>query len=92
MRIDAYSAITQVYKPTKATGAKSVNSASRYAQDEVQISSFGKDFQIAKQAVANASDIREDVVAEMKSKYAGDIQVDTGDFADVLLARFSQAL
>ena len=29
-------------------------------RDEVQISSMGRDYQIAKQAVADASDIRED--------------------------------
>ncbi|MBR6281459.1 MAG: flagellar biosynthesis anti-sigma factor FlgM, partial [Lachnospiraceae bacterium] len=50
---------------------------------------FGKDIQVAKQAVADASDIREDLVAEMKKKYSGDFQVDTGDFADVLLAKYN---
>ena len=59
------------------------------AKDSVQLSSFGKDIQVAKQAVAEASDIREDKVAEMKAKYSGDVQVDTGDFADKLLAKFA---
>lgn len=90
MRIDAFQAITQVYQPMKQTGTRPAKAASAYGRDEVQISSFGKDYQVAKQAVANASDIREDKVAEMKAKYAGDVKVDTGDFADVLLAKFSQ--
>ncbi|MEE3481904.1 MAG: flagellar biosynthesis anti-sigma factor FlgM, partial [Lachnospiraceae bacterium] len=59
--------------------------------DEVQISSFGRDFQVAKQAVADASDVREDVVSEMKAKYSGDVQVDVDDFASVLLQKYNQA-
>lgn len=92
MRIDAYQAITQVYQPMKSAGAKSAKAASAYGRDEVQISSFGKDYQVAKQAVANASDVREDLVAAMKEKYSGDVKVDTGDFADALLAKFNQGI
>jgi negative regulator of flagellin synthesis FlgM len=62
-------------------------------RDQVQISSAGRDFQIAKQAVAEASDIREDKVAEMKQKLeAGNYQVDAGDFASVLLAKYNNEL
>ena len=58
-------------------------------RDEVQISSFGRDYQIAKKAVAEASDIREDRVAEMKTKLeSGEYQVDTEDFASKLLEKY----
>jgi negative regulator of flagellin synthesis FlgM len=63
------------------------------ARDEVQLSSFGRDYQIAKKAVAEASDIREDKVAEMKQKLASDnYQVDTGDFASKLLEKYNAAI
>ncbi len=87
MRVDAYNAISQIYQPKKTYGAKSANKVAG-AKDEFSISSFGKDLQVAKQAVAEASDVREDKVAEMKAKYAGNASVDTGDFADVLLAKY----
>lgn len=92
MRIEAYNAVAQVYQANKPTAKGSVGKANPTAKDEVHISSFGKDFQIAKQAVANASDVREDKVAEMKSKYSGDYQVDTGDFAETLLAKYKGIL
>ncbi len=39
------------------------------------------------------SDIREDKVAEMKSKYeSNDYQVDTGDFASKLLEKYQMGL
>ena len=89
MRIDAYNQVAQIYKTNKAgkvTAASSVTNA----RDEVQISSFGRDYQIAKQAVQEASDIRTDKVAELKAKVdAGKYQVDSGDFASKLLARYN---
>ena len=91
MRIEAFNAVAQVYKPNKPQAKGKVDKANAAGRDEVSISSVGKDFQIAKQAVANASDVREDKVAEMKSKYSGDYQVDTGDFADVLLSKYNAA-
>lgn len=92
MRVDAYNAISQVYSAKRPSGVKfSKEVSSPYARDEVQISSFGRDFQVAKQAVADASDVREDVVSEMKAKYSGDVQVDVDDFASVLLQKYNQA-
>lgn len=91
MRIEAFNAVAQVYTANKPQAKGKVDKTTATARDEVSISSFGKDFQIAKQAVANASDVREDKVAEMKSKYSGDYQVDTGDFADVLLSKYNAA-
>lgn len=92
MRIDAYNQVAQLYKSTKAgkvTAASTVTSA----RDEVQISSFGRDFQFAKQAVQEASDIRTDKVAELKSKVnTGNYSVDNGDFASKLLAKYNASL
>lgn len=93
MRIDAYSAIGQTYAPTRSQGIKQTGAVSAYAKDELQISSIGKEFQIAKQAVSGAADVREDVVASMKQKYSGNnYDVDPGSFADVLLSKFNQTI
>ena len=91
MRIDAYNQITQIYK-TKKTGKVTAASSVASARDEVQISSFGRDYQIAKQAVQEASDIRTDKVAELKAKVNdGSYHVDNGDFASKLLAKYKSA-
>ena len=92
MRIEAYNQVAQLYKTNKTSSTRPA-SASAMGRDEVQISSFGRDYQIAKKAVAEASDIREDKVAEMKSKYeSNDYQVETGDFASKLLEKYQMGL
>ena len=89
MRIDAYNQITQIYKTNKTGKVMSAASVST-ARDEVQISSFGRDFQIAKQAVAAASDIRTEKVTDLKAKVdAGNYHVDNGDFASKLLEKYN---
>ena len=89
MRIDAYNQVAQIYKTNKAGKVTSASGAAS-ARDEVQISSFGRDYQIAKQAVQEASDIRTDKVAELKARVnAGNYHVDNGDFASKLLAKYN---
>ena len=84
MRIDAYNQIAQVYKTTRAAKLRKTENA-RHGRDEVQISSFGRDYQLAKQAVTEAADIREDIVAELIAKVnSGYYFVDTADFAKKL--------
>lgn len=87
MRIDAYNQISQVYgvngkMKTQAT-AKTTRS------DKVEISSFGKELQVAKQAVKNAPDVREDLVAKYKKEIDnGTYDVSGEDFADKLMEKF----
>ena len=89
MRIEAYNQISQIYGTSK-TNKTARTSQTSGARDEVQISSMGHDYQIAKQAVAEASDIREDKVADVKQSIdSGNYQVDTGDFASMLLAKYN---
>lgn len=88
MRIDAYNQIAAVYNTTKTNKTTSAGKVAS-ARDEVFISSAGRDYTLAKQAVAEASDIREDRVAEMKTKLeSGEYQVDTEDFASKLLEKY----
>ncbi len=92
MRIDAYNQIAQIYKSTKPAKAQRTKDVSA-ERDEVQISSFGREYQIAKQAVANASDIREDKVANIKERVdSGNYSVDVNDFANKLLEKYNASL
>ena len=90
MRIDAYAQVQQLY------GNKKINKVQKEAKttfrDQVQISSKGKDIQVAKTAVANAEDVRADVVAELKSKVnAGTYEVSGEQFAQKLFERYNNA-
>lgn len=89
MRIDAYNQIAQLYGVNKTTTAqKNLKTAS--TKDEFTISSVGKDLQIAKTAVAEASDIREDKVALLKNKIdSGEYSVNPDDFAAKLLEKYN---
>lgn len=89
MRIEAYNQIASLYKTNKTTKTQAAYGVSA-GKDEVQISQIGRDYQIAKQAVAEASDIREDKVAELKtSVQSGKYDVDAGDFASMLLEKYN---
>lgn len=87
MRIEAYNQVTQIYNTSRA--AKSKNADSVKKRDEVQISRTGHDYQVAKQAVAEAPDIREDRVIQVRKHMAsGNYKVDNGDFAAKLLEKY----
>ncbi|SFQ42301.1 anti-sigma-28 factor, FlgM family [Lachnospiraceae bacterium XBB1006] len=95
MRIDAYNQVRQVYQTQKAAKAKAAyqKTGSYGNADQLQISQTGKDYQIAKQAVAGASEVREDLVAQMKEKVAnGSYHVDVEDFASKLLAKYNEII
>ena len=91
MRIDSYNQVSQIMKAGKVSKAKNAYgmSAAASSSDQLSISQLGRDYQIAKQAVAGASDIREDRVAQLKERIAnGSYNVDTEDFASKLLSKY----
>lgn len=89
MRIEAYSQIQQIYntnRTTKTQAKKNVRPA-----DQLQISSMGRDMQIAKEAARAASDIREEVTAPLKASIeAGTYHVSTESFADKLFSKYEE--
>ena len=89
MRIEAYTQVQQLYnanKPAKLQGKAHVS-----ATDRIQISSIGKDIQIAKNAVAAAPDIREDVVAPIRAAVTnGTYQVSAESFAEKLMQKYEE--
>ena len=86
MRVEAYNSVAQIYKTNRAAGA---SAAAKKSRDQVEISSIGYDYQIAKQAVAETSDIREDKVAALSAKVkSGTYDVSNEAFAEKLLEKY----
>ena len=89
MRIDAYNQISQVYGVNGKYKNNRVSKTS--ATDKLEISSFGKELQIAKQALKDAPDVREDKVASVKSRLQdGTYEVSGEKFADKLLGLYRE--
>lgn len=89
MRIEAYTQIQQVYgTKNKARTQNTVKSA---GSDRIQISSFGKDIQIAKNAVAAVDDIRSELTAPIKAGIAnGTYNVSSESFAEKLMKQYEE--
>lgn len=87
MRIDAFNQVSQLYR---TNGTKKVNkSGNTAAADKVEISQIGKDYQVAKQAVSQAPDIREDRVNAIREQMAsGTYNVTMDQVADKLIGNF----
>lgn len=89
MRVDAYSKINQIYEPGRKAGVRSTAKAS--AKDELCISSTGKDYQAARQALTAVPDIREDRVRAIRAEIdAGSYQVSADSFAAKVIARYEE--
>ena len=89
MRIDAYNQIAQIYGASQTAKTQKTQTTSS-ARDQVSISQAGRDYQIAKKAVSEASDIREDKVAQLKNMIdSGEYQVSADDFASKLLEKYN---
>ena len=89
MRIEAYTQVQQIYNTKKLSKTQTTKSAS--FSDQLQISSLGKDMQVAKAAVAGSSDIRESVTAPLKASIqAGTFDVSADRFADKLFAKYEE--
>ncbi len=87
MRIDAYMQVNQLYQASKPkSAAKSSKSISE--NDSLEISNVAKDYQVAKKAASEASDVREDKVKDiMERMKAGTYNVSLEDVAENLANR-----
>lgn len=84
MKINPYIQVQQMYS-TKKSGPVKKNAAPGKA-DGVVISNIGREFQVAKQAVANAPDIRTDITEPIRAAVNnGTYEVSGEKFADKLL-------
>lgn len=90
MRIDAYTQVQQIYGAKKPNKTQNVTKSASFS-DQLQISSIGKDIQVAKAAVASAPDVRSNLTSSIKASIdAGTYSVDAGSFADKLLAKYEE--
>lgn len=88
MRIDAYTQVTQLYNNTKVKSAAKPTRAG--FSDAVQISNSGKDYQVAKKALASTPDVRAELVDTYKAAVqGGTYDVSDSDLADKLLEKYS---
>lgn len=94
MRIDAYNQINQLYGVGKTSkSGKTGSTSSVLGTDQVSFSSIGRDMQIAKTALANVPDVREDRVNELKAQIQnGTYNVSNESFADKLMAAYENRL
>lgn len=89
MRIEAYTQVQQLYQSQKVNRNQKTSAATQ--TDQLQISSFGKEFQVAKAAVAECSDVREELTAPIKAKIqSGTYEVSNESFADKLLNKYKE--
>ena len=59
-------------------------------KDQLLLSATAKDAQVARQALANTPDVREEVIAPLKEQIDnGTYEVDTDDFAGKLLEKYN---
>ncbi len=87
MRIDAYAQVQQLYSTKKTQ--KIQQEAKTGFKDQLEISSKGKDYQTARNAVTNAADVREGVIAPLKSAVnAGTYEVSGEQFAQKLFEKY----
>ena len=88
MRIEAYTQVQQAYKTTYTNKAEAKPGVKK--TDNVQISEIGKDITVAKQAVKDVADIREDIVGPIKEQIKnGTYNVSAESFADKILEKFA---
>ncbi len=90
MRIGTYNMVNQIYG-TKGSKKSNAASGTNYAsfKDEVSFSSMGKDMQVAKNALAGVSDVRESKISELKAKVqSGTYNVSPEAFADKLISAY----
>lgn len=84
MRVEAYTQVQQIYSSRKTE--KGQQAAHISFADQLQISNAGKEYQAAKTAVLNTPDIREDIVAPLRSSLLSDTyKVSPEEFAEKLL-------
>ena len=87
MRIDALNQVSRMYQPTRTkTVAKSSAAGSG---DNVEISRAAQDYQLAKKAVGEAPDIREEKVKDIKEQLAsGSYNVSAVEIADKMVSKY----
>ena len=89
MRIEAYTQVQQLYNTKKAL--KTPAASNTGASDKIQISSIGRDIQVARAAVDASSDIREELIAPLRAGIENGTYLVSGEsFAEKLLQQYDE--
>lgn len=87
MRIDSIKKLDQVYQ--KASAKSNLKSTKLNSSDKIEISTLGRDLQVAKKAVNEADDIRWDRVNEIKQRMqSGTYNVSAEEVADKMVESY----
>lgn len=87
MRIDAFNKISQLYKQNCTKQVEKTSTVTK--KDRVEISQLGRDIQVAKQAVAQSPDIREEKVNALKQRIAsGNYNINAEEIADKMIENY----
>lgn len=90
MRIETYNQIAQIYGTQTTYNNQRVSDTASKGSDQLSISQAGYSHQVAKNAVSEASDIREERIAKLKAQIqAGTYYVSPEAFADKLLQNYN---
>lgn len=90
MRIDAYNQIQQIYGSTSIKKTEEKKTSNVSFKDQLLLSATAQDAQVARQALANTPDVREEVIVPIKEQIDNGIyEVDTDDFAGKLLEKYN---
>ena len=89
MRIEAYNQVHQLYQAKKVGNVREKSGVAR--KDQLQFSNLGREIGAAQTALAAAPDIREDLVAPIRTKIQnGTYHVDTESFAQKLMQKAAE--
>lgn len=87
MRVDNFNKVSQLYQMNSAK--KTEKSSEVKKSDQLELSQTGKDYQVAKQAVAHAPEVRMDRVNEIKKRMeSGTYQISTEEVANKLVESY----
>jgi negative regulator of flagellin synthesis FlgM len=87
MRIEAYNKVNQIYQSNNVKAMESAKKSGK--SDQLEISQTGKDYQIAKQAIAAVDEVRADKIADIKSRMAsGNYNVTMNEVVDKLVDNY----
>lgn len=91
MKVDAYNQVNQIYQTTKPK--KVTKTGETKVKEQYRVSQSGKDYQIAKNALSQVPEIREDKVNYFKGVLAsGTYNVSSQEIAESMVSKFFDSI
>ena len=91
MKVEAYNQVNQIYQTTNPK--KVAKTGETKVKEQYQVSKSGKDYQIAKNALSQVSEVREDKVNYFKEALAsGTYNVSSQEIAESMVSKFFDSI